>query len=202
MLDLTEKVVYKAFGLNVISDIPLPELPVIVNDGEQHIDIHIEIDDLSNVWSKLFTPDHSFVIKENLVMFQVPNTAIYSIQEGNKIVISPMRDADEDRVRLYIFGACISALLMQRRIFPLHGSAVAIHGKAYAIIGFSGAGKSTLASAFLNKGFQLLSDDVAITFSQDEKKPYVTPSYPGQRLWQDSIKHLGMEAETLSIDIW
>ena len=59
------------------------------------------------------------------------------------------------------------ALLMQRKILPLHGSAVAIDGKAYAIVGDSGAGKSTLASAFLNKGYQLLSDDViAVSLSQ------------------------------------
>ena len=53
----------------------------------------------------------------------------------------------------FIFlGTCMGALLMQRKIFPFHGSAIAINGKAYAIVGDSGAGKSTLASAFLKKG--------------------------------------------------
>ena len=54
----------------------------------------------------------------------------------------------------------MGAILMQRKILPLHGSAIAIDGKAYAIVGDSGAGKSTLASAFLKRGYQLLSDDV------------------------------------------
>ena len=49
---------------------------------------------------------------------------------------------------------------MQRKVLPLHGSAIAINGKAYAIIGDSGAGKSTLALAFLNRGYRLLTDDV------------------------------------------
>ena len=38
----------------------------------------------------------------------------------------------------------MGALLMQRKILPLHGSAIAIDGKAYAFVGDSGAGKSTL----------------------------------------------------------
>jgi hypothetical protein len=105
-----------------------------------------------------------------------------------------MKEADEDEIRLFILGTCMGAVLMQRNIFPLHGSAIAIKGKAYAIIGDSGAGKSTLASAFINQGYQLLSDDViAVSLSEDEYTPIVTPSYPQQKLWQDSLNNFGME---------
>ena len=46
-----------------------------------------------------------------------------------------------------------------------------------------------LASAFLNRGYQLLSDDViAVSLSQEESIPFVTPSYPQQKLWQESSK--------------
>ena len=75
---------------------------------------------------------------------------------------------DEDVIRLYILGTCMGAILMQRKILPLHGSAIEIDGKAYAIVGDSGAGKSTLASAFLKQGYQLVSDDViAVSLSQE-----------------------------------
>jgi hypothetical protein len=85
-------------------------------------------------------------------------------------------------------------LLLQRNILPLHGSAVAINGKAYAFVGNSGAGKSTLASALLNKGCNLLSDDViAVSLSKREKKPFVNPSYPQQKLWQESLEHFGIK---------
>ena len=88
----------------------------------------------------------------------------------------------------------MGAILLQRKSFPLHGSAIAINGKAYAIVGESGAGKSTLASAFLREGYQLLSDDViAVSLSQDEGTPIVTPSYPQQKLWQDSLNNFGMD---------
>ena len=100
------------------------------------------------------------------MMYKFGNIAIFSIQDGKRISVSPLKEYDEDTSSdYYILGTCMGAILMQRKVLPLHGSAIAINGKAYAIIGDSGAGKSTLALAFLNKGFQLLSDDViAVSF--------------------------------------
>ncbi|MEI4828878.1 aldolase [Bacillus sp. FJAT-53711] len=192
MVHTVKKFVYKAFGLSLLSEIPLPELPQI-SSYEDTIDIVIERASLSELWNELSYPKAIFIVKENLVMFQIPNTATFCIQDGEKIIVSPIKGSDEDKIRLYILGTCIGALLMQRRILPLHGSVVAINEKAYAFIGDSGAGKSTLASAFLSRGYQLLSDDViAVTLSQDNI-PFVTPSYPQQKLWQESLDKFGME---------
>jgi hypothetical protein len=87
----------------------------------------------------------------------------------------------------------MGVILQQKKILPLHGSAIEIDGRAYAFIGNSGAGKSTLASAFLNNGYRLLTDDViAISLSQEDI-PFVTPSYPQQKLWQESLNEFGMD---------
>jgi hypothetical protein len=88
----------------------------------------------------------------------------------------------------------MGAILMQRKILPLHGSAIAIDGKAYAIVGDSGAGKSTLASALLKRGFQLISDDVIPVTLNEENIPIVTPAYPQQKLWIESLNEFGMES--------
>jgi hypothetical protein len=114
------------------------------------------------------------------------------MENGEKITVSPSSGYDEDLVRLYLLGTCMGVLLMQRHTFPLHGSAIAIDGKAYAFIGDSGAGKSTLASAFMSSGFQLVSDDV-IAVSLESGQPMVTPSYPQQKLWQESLDKFGMD---------
>lgn len=194
MLQIEKKIVYKAFGLTVSSDIELPELTVMSEQIET-TDIEIKLADITRLYVELSDSSNQFVVKPNFVMFQIPEIATFVIQDGRMITVSPMKEADEDEIRLLILGTCMGSILMQRNIYPLHGSAVAIHGKAYAIIGESGAGKSTLASAFLNRGYQLLSDDViAVTFSQDTKIPIVTPSYPQQKLWQDSLESFGMES--------
>ncbi|MCP1092525.1 aldolase [Bacillaceae bacterium OS4b] len=128
-----------------------------------------------------------------MVMFQVPGAATFKIQEGNEIIVSPISDASEDKIRLYILGTCMGILLLQKKVLPLHGSAIEINGKAYAFIGESGAGKSTLAAAFLKEGFQLLSDDVIPVSLSKDNEPFITPSYPQQKLWQESLQAFGIE---------
>jgi hypothetical protein len=193
MLSTANKIVYKAFGLNVMSEIPLPEL---IDEADQidKIDIVIKIADLTDLWKELSEPNRNFSVRGNSVIFQVPNTAIFYINNGNEILVSPMNDSDEDHIRLYVLGTCMGALLLQRKILPLHGSAIDINGKAFAIVGDSGAGKSTLASAFLNKGYQLLSDDVIPVSISNQNIPTVTPAYPQQKLWQESLNAFGMKS--------
>lgn len=183
---------YKAFGLTISSEIPLPELTPLENIV--HLaDVLIEKTDLNSIWLKYGNLLNFFVVRENFVLFKVPNLAIFLIKDGNKILVSPEENTDQDLLRLYLLGTCMGAVLLMKKNLPLHGSAIAIDGKAYAIVGDSGVGKSTLAKAFLNKGYQLLSDDViSITFN-DEYNPIVNPSYPQQKLWLESLRYFQME---------
>lgn len=197
MIDTTmKKVLFQAFGFTILSDYFLPELPHI-NLESRSPDVIIKKADLSMLWSELSIQKKHFVVKNNFVLFRVPEVAIFLVKDGTEISVSPIDGSQEDQIRLYILGTCMGAVLMQRNILPLHGSAVVIDGKAYAIVGDSGAGKSTLASAFLKRGYQLLSDDVIpITFSETNI-PIVTPAYPQQKLWLESLDQFGMESKQL-----
>lgn len=193
MIETINKVVYKAFGLCMHSDIMMPEL-LQSNSPDNEINVYIQLTDLTEMWHSSANRDDIYVVKENFFMFHVPDTAIFAIQNGDSILVSPVMGAESSKIRLFVLGTCMGALLMQRRTLPLHGSAIAIDGKAYAFVGKSGAGKSTLASALIAKGFQLLSDDViAVTFSESGV-PMVMPSYPQQKLWQESLVEFGMAA--------
>jgi hypothetical protein len=195
MLKIKEKVIYKAFGFKIMSDIAFPELYVI-EKGLEKQDIKILNRDLSKYKSELENNPYFHKVIDNQVLFYIPDVAFFSIQGGHTITFSPLNNVDEDLLRLYLLGTCMGVVLMQRRILPLHGSAVEINGKAYAFIGDSGAGKSTLASTFMKQGFSLVSDDVIpITISNNRNIAYVTPSYPQQKLWQESLDHLGMDAD-------
>ncbi len=186
--------IYNVFGFSLRSNkIPFPELLEIDNDRDI-IDIEIIIKDLSNLWLELSDFGNRFVMNESLVMFKVPEIAIFLIEEGSRITVSPLNEYKEDVIRLYLLGSCMGAILMQRGILPLHGSAIAINGKAYAIVGNSGAGKSTLATAFLRKGYKLLTDDVIGVCFTKENVPIVIPAYPQQKLWQQSLDEFGIDS--------
>ncbi|MCH1624875.1 HPr kinase/phosphorylase [Fredinandcohnia quinoae] len=196
MLHTINTVMYKAFGFRILSEINLPEL-IVIEDNKSQRDIEIILGNLKNQWEKIANPKRNFYVKDNLVMFRVKDVAIYSIIDGERIVVSPAKEAKEDKIRLYLLGTCMGIMMMQRRILPLHGSAVIINGKAYAIVGDSGAGKSTLASALLHRGFQLISDDLIPVTLNNSGIPVVTSAYPQQKLWQESLQEFGIESKHL-----
>ncbi|MEH7302882.1 aldolase [Neobacillus drentensis] len=196
MIGTEKRTVYKAFGLRISSDILLPELDQCSNI-EDNVDLEIKYGDLSETWNRLSYPEAVFIVKEDLIMFQIPDTATFCIQNSNKIIVCPMNGADLGKIRLYILGTCMGAILLQNRLLPLHGSAVEINGEAYAFIGESGAGKSTLAAAFLNNGYKLLSDDVIAVSLSNDNIPHVIPSFPQQKLWHESLDQFGMDKANL-----
>lgn len=192
MVETVKKVCYQAFGLSISSEIFLPELQLTSNFSK--VDVSVRISDLSNLWIEFAVNDCDFIIKENFIMFNIYDTAIFLIQNGKDVFISPYDGFEEAEVRQYLLGTCMGAILLQRNILPLHGSAIIIDGKAYAIVGDSGAGKSTLAAAFIKQGFQLLSDDVIPVRLTVENVPIVIPAYPQQKLWEESMIHFGLDA--------
>lgn len=191
-METTKYNVYEAFGLTIKSEIILQELIQITSFED--IDIEIKMNNtLNNYTSRPF----EFIVENQTVTFMIPDIAIFQVKDGKEIIVSAFEGANKDIIRLYILGSSFGALLLQRGIYPLHGSAIAIDGKAFAIVGDSGAGKSTLASAFMERGYYLLSDDViAVKFSK-ENHPIVIPSYPQQKLWQQSLDAFGISNEKL-----
>ncbi|UVI29114.1 HPr kinase/phosphorylase [Paenibacillus spongiae] len=196
MISVVQQTVYMAFGLRISSEIPLPELPVSVDVEEcANVDIVIETGVPDRLWVQLKSAGSNFARIDNRFLFLIPETAFYCIEDGRKITVSPLAGADPEKVREYLLGPCMGALLMIRNTLPLHGSAVEIDGKAYAFLGDSGAGKSTLAAAFVSEGHRLVSDDViAVTLADDGGMPVVAPSYPQQKLWRECLD-LGMSME-------
>ena len=84
--------IYKAFGLKIVSEIPLPELSQM-NEKEVDADVQIEITDLSEQWGKYARYNKkNIVVEDDVVMFHIPQTAIFFIQDGNKITYFTYED--------------------------------------------------------------------------------------------------------------
>ncbi|CAM4140585.1 ATP-binding cassette domain-containing protein [Paenibacillus alkaliterrae] len=188
---------YRIFGLNIRSKIVLPEayeIHGIISEFDVEIELNPPQEDCQDQFT---TANYRF--DNGRFLFHVPETAFYSITSGAHITITPYPGADEAKIRLFLLGTCMGVLLMQRGILPLHGSAVVIDGKVYAIVGESGAGKSTLAAAFARVGYPLMTDDViAVSLSNDSSAATVYPSYPQQKLWEESIEQLGLLSQNYS----
>jgi len=96
----------------------------------------------------------------------------------------------------YLLGPVFGFILRRRGATCLHASAVAIGGRAVALVGAAGAGKSTTAAAFARLGLPVLCDDV-LALRQRGEKFFVEPAYPRLRLWPEAVTMLYGAPEAL-----
>lgn len=182
---------YKAFGLNIESEIQIPEF--LSASGVTDVIIR-----LGKVPEQLINPAFKgvrFEASPGKFLLRVDKIADYFSEEGRCIIIQPHENAEEADIRLFLLGSAIGALIHQRGMLPMHGSSISINRKAYIFSGISGAGKSTLAAGLIGRGYELLSDDISVVSLDTNQKPIVYAGYPGVKLWADSLMKLGMEPE-------
>lgn len=184
---------YRLYGLMAVSDIPLPEL-LSADAAAAAADISIRlgkvpVDGLAV--GGMIDPDCQVAGTE--FRFAVPDVARYWVSAGREIVVEPAAGAAAASVRLYLLGSCLGALLYQRGWLLLHGNAIRVGDACLVCVGDSGAGKSTLTAAFLQRGCQVLADDVVPVNAAGE----AIPGYPRIKLWQDSADRLGLSTTGL-----
>jgi len=101
-------------------------------------------------------------------------------------------DASSESLRHVLLDQVIPRLIAQRGILVLHGSmATTGGGHTVMVLGDSGMGKSTLAGGIALGGGTVLTDDcLTVSFGARPDQVHAVPSYPGLRLWPDSLAAL------------
>jgi hypothetical protein len=131
-----------------------------------------------------------YEVQPGIFRLSVRGVAQYRVEEGRRIVIQPLANVPLEKVRLFLLGSAMGALLYQRGLFPLHGSAVETPWGAMIFVGTQGAGKSTLAAQFHRKGYRLLSDDVCAAAPTPDGLQ-ILPALAQFRLCADAFERLG-----------
>jgi hypothetical protein len=104
---------------------------------------------------------------------------------GRRVVISVAPDLPKADLMAYLSGHVMGCVLRLRGLTCLHAAVVNINGRAIALMGPKGSGKSTLAAALAERGYPVLTDDIA-AISEDDGGIKVAPAYPRLRLWPES----------------
>ncbi len=187
---------YIAFGIPIRSELPLVPLESVKQEIRDEYFLTIRKARVSKKGLDEPTFQRALTqIKERQVWFDVPDVARFLVRNGNEILVDPYPDVDEDTLSIYILGSCIGAVLHQRNFLVLHANAIQIqHGNAMLFVGQSGAGKSTIATQFMQKGYQVLSDDIVAI----DTKGDVTIGLPFLKLWQQSLDELNIPSAGLS----
>lgn len=187
-----DKVCYSAYGLTLASALSLPELSA----GGGKADVYIELD-----WRECLAPSkHSPILCANASSNRVHLTwgavGDLLVEEGCRITIVPVPDADEDALRLFVLGAGMGVLLHQRGMLVFHASSVAIHDRIVGFIGAKGWGKSTTAACLHQRGHALISDELLVVHFDHHDQPLVMPGSPQLRLWSDALVSIGGDPDS------
>ncbi len=197
---------YKAFGLIIETEEVLQELlPVPEYEGKAEAykgkaEVFIRKGKLPERMEDLIVDTPNVKIGRASYYSDIKNIAEFYVEKGSVIIYEPHERASFETIKLYLLGSCMGAVLLQRRILPLHGSCLNIKGEGVLITGDSGAGKSTIAAALCKKGFRMLTDDVAAIVYQESRRPLVCPGYPSQKLWEDAIDRMDIRGEKLCLN--
>ncbi|MFZ0845849.1 MAG: hypothetical protein WAM62_08660 [Pseudolabrys sp.] len=131
---------------------------------------------------------------------EVRNAARYRVRNGNEIIVAPFPGSSARNVRLFLLGTAFGALCQQRRLLPLHASAIEVDGQCIAFAGLSGIGKSTLAAFFQGRGYNVISDDICVVSLDAQGRPLAWPGIPRLKLWRDAAEALARDVSKLEID--
>ncbi len=178
---------YRVYGFIVASDLPLPVLPR-ADEGEPDVVIAagpvLETEDLRTQFRNWEAEPDRFIATFH-------ETGRFLVSGGNRIAYQRFDHADDSQVVSNLLGTCMAALLMQRRILPLHSCCVRTDQGALLVMGVSGAGKSTTLGGLMALGLPMMADDVTGIVFGEVGRPLAVPAFPATRLWQDSLEKLG-----------
>ena len=97
--------------------------------------------------------------------------------DGKSVLCGNRSNVALEAFDAYLINFAVSAALLQQGEEPLHTTVVEIGDRAVGLVGPSGAGKSTLAAYLINRGWDLVTDDMLrVTF-----KGNTVFAHPGPR---------------------
>jgi hypothetical protein len=134
----------------------------------------------------------TYQLAKNEYILRVQGVGGYYVTNGNRIVYEPGEQSEECLVCEHLLNVPIGVLLLQRGIISMHGSAVVVDGHGLVFTGVCGVGKSTLAAAFRERGYPMLTDDVAALILDNDGVAWVQAACPQQNLRRDSAEAVGI----------
>ena len=135
-------------------------------------------------------------MSESLLELSLPKLGRFTVESGKRITVIHNSDTEPEETIPFVYGSCMGALLYQRGIIPLHGSAVLTEKGAAVFLGVSGAGKSTTAAGLAERGYPIICDDISAVKMQG-RKAVLIPSNADIKLWKKSLDMLEKSSDSL-----
>ena len=181
---------YRAYGLTIASDCPLPECMPLPETDPRAPDVTIARGVVDGPMPT--APGDRLVLPaDNGFYLAWRQLGRIRVENGARVTVDLLPEFDVAALSLVLLGPVIALLLHQRGRTILHGSAVgARDGSAMLFLGDNGAGKSTLAAACLKAGLEMLADDVIALACPENGPALLQPGFAAAKLSRAAIAAL------------
>lgn len=166
---------YRAFGLDLLSELELPDFEIAPESRAAGIEIRIGQ-------------------RPQTARFEVeiPGLARFFLAERGDVIIERSPAANPLELNPFLTQSVLPAALLQNRSLPLRACAVGTSQGAIVFAGVSGRGKSTLAAALEQRGWPVVSDELCAISVDPKHGPVVHRGPRTLHLWPDAMKALGL----------
>lgn len=185
---------YKIYGSIVCTDLEFLQLVSVDAISEKEADIVIKSGHIPEE-IKEQEPERKYDFGEKK-SWLINKTTWFVVEDGREITYELRPGGNQGYLCTYLLGFGLAMLHMQRGEMAIHCSAVSKDGEAILIAGESGSGKSTLTTRFLDEGYELMADDVALV-KVIHGKAIAYPAFPYQKLCRDAAMQKGYALEEL-----
>ena len=189
---------YSVFGLNVASEIHLPELVACLLTGEPSDRADVTIT-RGEVPARLDQPNLELPwlsIGKDAFLMSLPNNVRFLVENGSRITVEVPLGIPTSSFSVYILCSAFGAVFHQRGILALHAGVVKVGDRCALFCGESKAGKSTLTRGLVDRGYAMQGDDLGVIRFAKDGSPLVYPAYPQMKLWADALEHFGEATDT------
>lgn len=129
-----------------------------------------------------------YAIGHDEFLMRLPNGLAFHYARGKGVTVQRSQHVTDGEVQNFLEGSVYGAIAWLNGLVPLHASAVAHNGRAYAFTGHSGKGKSTLAAGLTRRGLPLHADDILVVKTAGHGAIISLPGHKRLKLWEDALE--------------
>ena len=194
---------YTAYSLTLRTPFPCPVLPIAPADAAPDVTVvyghvpmnlagSVAVDDSWGMGYCWQAAPRRFLLLTGL------RAGRFLIEDGRMVIVERNPAAEDEMIVFHLLHSVMAAVMRQRGLLVLHANVAFTQVGTVGMSGKSGAGKSTTLAALLQRGCEMIADDIAVLRFGETGSVEVLPGLAQMYIWEDAALRLGLNLAGLA----